>query len=98
MQCVGSIIVAPLIKKFPTRSVLSVAVLTFGLISAILLIVDAGTGGVMKINTSNNKDHYGSKNKVIPSHLGELTDSASISQLGTPMVYVALFSAVRQLH
>lgn len=47
-QCVGSILIAPLIKRFPTRSVLSVAILTFGLLSALLLIVDAATGGRIK--------------------------------------------------
>jgi hypothetical protein len=58
-QCIGSIVIAPLIKKRPTRTVLSFAVLTFGLISAILLIVDAATGGVLKFKTANNKTKYG---------------------------------------
>ncbi|KAL0060626.1 hypothetical protein AAF712_012569 [Marasmius tenuissimus] len=61
MQCVGSIIVAPLIKKYPTRSVLSTAVFIFGLISAILLVVDAATDGKMKWNTPNKQTHYGSE-------------------------------------
>jgi hypothetical protein len=58
---VGAILIAPLIKKFPTRSVLSCAVLTFGLISAILLVVDAATGGKPKFKTSTNKSQYGSE-------------------------------------
>ncbi|KAK1228162.1 hypothetical protein PQX77_008795 [Marasmius sp. AFHP31] len=62
MQCVGSIIVAPLIKKYPTRSVLSTAVFIFGLISAILLVVDAATDGKMKWNTPNKQTRYGTWN------------------------------------
>lgn len=45
MQCVGSIIIAPLIKQFPTKNVLSGAIFVFGLFTAILLIVDAAAGG-----------------------------------------------------
>ncbi|KAK9321076.1 hypothetical protein V1517DRAFT_363373 [Lipomyces orientalis] len=44
-QCVGSILIAPLIKRFPTKNVLSCAILVFGIFTAILLIVDAATGG-----------------------------------------------------
>ncbi|KAL0580558.1 hypothetical protein V5O48_001468 [Marasmius crinis-equi] len=62
MQCVGSIIVAPLIKRYPTRSVLSTAVFVFGFISAILLIVDASTGGVMRFRTEDNTTKYGTWN------------------------------------
>ncbi|KAJ7210995.1 major facilitator superfamily domain-containing protein [Mycena rebaudengoi] len=62
MQCVGSIVIAPLIKRYPTRSVLSYAVLTFGLISAIVLIVDGSTGGKLRSSTVDNKTHYGSWN------------------------------------
>ncbi|KAK3070648.1 hypothetical protein LTR53_010101 [Teratosphaeriaceae sp. CCFEE 6253] len=47
-QCVGSILIAPLIKRYPTKNVLSTAILCFALISAILLIVDASTGGYIK--------------------------------------------------
>lgn len=45
MQCVGSIIIAPLIKRFATKNVLSGAIFVFGLFTAILLIVDAAAGG-----------------------------------------------------
>jgi hypothetical protein len=45
---VGAILIAPLIAKFPTRSVLSGAILVFSLMTVILLIVDAGTGGKIK--------------------------------------------------
>ncbi|KAK2041779.1 hypothetical protein LZ31DRAFT_625168 [Colletotrichum somersetense] len=44
-QCVGSILIAPLIKHYPTKNVLSSAILIFGLMTAILLILDAATGG-----------------------------------------------------
>jgi hypothetical protein len=43
-QCVGAILIAPLIKRWPTRSVLATAVLFFSLMTTILLIVDAATG------------------------------------------------------
>ncbi|KAJ1018242.1 hypothetical protein NDA18_006401 [Ustilago nuda] len=67
-QCIGSIIVAPLIKRFPTRSVLAVAVLIFALIATIPLIADAATGGVLKYKTANNKTQYGtwSPNGLFP--------------------------------
>jgi len=47
-QCVGAILIAPLIKRWPTRSVLAGAIFLFGLMTIILLIVDASTGGKMK--------------------------------------------------
>jgi hypothetical protein len=40
---VGAIVIAPLIMNWPTRSVLSAAILFFGLMTTILLIVDAAT-------------------------------------------------------
>ena len=43
-QCVGAILVAPLIKRWPTRTVLVSAILFFSLMTTILLIVDAATG------------------------------------------------------
>lgn len=57
-QCIGSIFIAPLIKRFPTKLVLSVAVLTFGFFTAILLIVDAATGGTF-VPEGWEKDHHG---------------------------------------
>ncbi|KAH9476842.1 hypothetical protein JR316_0010758 [Psilocybe cubensis] len=47
-QCVGAILIAPLIRRWPTRSVLAGAIFFFGLMTAILLIVDASTGGKIK--------------------------------------------------
>ncbi|KAG0028409.1 hypothetical protein BGZ82_008439 [Podila clonocystis] len=45
MQCVGSIAIAPLIRRFPTKSVLSGAILGFGILSALIVIIDVATGG-----------------------------------------------------
>jgi MFS family permease len=44
-QVFGSIIIAPLVKRYPTKNVMSAAILVFAVFSAILLIVDAATGG-----------------------------------------------------
>jgi len=44
-QCVGSILIAPLTKRWPTRTVLSISIFAFAIFSAILMIVDASTGG-----------------------------------------------------
>ena len=47
-QCLGLVIAGPLIKRFSTRLVLLFAVLTFALISTVILIVDVKTGGKLK--------------------------------------------------
>ncbi|CAD6884583.1 unnamed protein product [Tilletia controversa] len=58
-QGIGSILISPLIKRYPTRSVLSLAVLGFAIISAILLITDAATGGQPRTMRTDGKDFYG---------------------------------------
>jgi hypothetical protein len=58
-QCVGAILIAPLIKRWPTRSVLASAILFFSLMTAILLIVDAATGGKIRFNVAGDKVQYG---------------------------------------
>jgi MFS family permease len=64
-QCVGSIIIAPLVKRFRTKNVLMAAVLVFGCFTAILLIVDAATGGTFvpaafrKKHPKNDFSYYG---------------------------------------
>ncbi|KAK4050724.1 hypothetical protein OIO90_004946 [Microbotryomycetes sp. JL221] len=58
-QCVGSILVAPLIRKFATRTVLSASIVFFALMTTILLIVDAATGGEIK-PAGAKKPLYGS--------------------------------------
>ncbi|CAF0949866.1 unnamed protein product [Didymodactylos carnosus] len=47
-QCVGSILIAPLIKRWPTRTVLSASIFVFAIFTAVLMIVDAATGGSIK--------------------------------------------------
>jgi hypothetical protein len=81
MQVVGSIAIAPLMKRasaslrlpltcrrrhwlyhptgFPTRSVLSSAIIVFGCVVTLFLIIDAATGGKIKATTSNGKVKYG---------------------------------------
>ncbi|KAG0241532.1 hypothetical protein BGW41_005841 [Actinomortierella wolfii] len=61
-QCVGSIAIAPLIKRFPTRSVLASSIFLFGCLSAIVMIVDASTGGKLPLN---GQKRYGNWNPVI---------------------------------
>ncbi|KAK9372296.1 uncharacterized protein V1513DRAFT_452809 [Lipomyces chichibuensis] len=73
-QCVGSILIAPLIKRFPTKNVLACAILVFGVFTAILLIVDAATGGTFVPAAYRNKhpknefSYYGDYNTdgIIP--------------------------------
>ncbi|KZL85362.1 major facilitator superfamily domain general substrate transporter protein [Colletotrichum incanum] len=73
-QCVGSILIAPLIKHYPTKNVLSSAILLFGLMTAILLILDAATGGTFvpaayrKKHPKDEWSYYGDYNNdaIIP--------------------------------
>ncbi|KAK1992137.1 hypothetical protein LX36DRAFT_589019 [Colletotrichum falcatum] len=55
-QCVGSILIAPLIKHYPAKNVLSSAILLFALMTAILIILDAATGGTF-LPTAYRKKH-----------------------------------------
>lgn len=64
LQCIGSILIAPLIKHFPTRTVLAIAIIIFAIFTAILIILDAATGGSIKpknFNSTNVNDfsYYG---------------------------------------
>ncbi|KAF9123591.1 hypothetical protein BGX30_001341 [Mortierella sp. GBA39] len=61
-QCVGSIAIAPLIRRFPTRSVLSASIFFFGLLSALIIIIDVSTGGKIP---ENGVKRYGQWNYVI---------------------------------
>lgn len=73
-QCVGSILIAPLIKRYPTRLVLSGAILVFAVLSAVLLVVDAATGGHLQPSNwveqkkNNRYTYYGNYNTdgIIP--------------------------------
>jgi MFS family permease len=53
-QCVGAILIAPLVKRWPTRTVLAAAILMFSLTAAILLIVDVGTGEWLPVVPHNS--------------------------------------------
>jgi MFS family permease len=55
-QCIGSILIAPLIKRWPTRTVLTASMFLFSLFTALLMIIDASTGG--KIKPSNFRPMY----------------------------------------
>ncbi|KAF2016370.1 MFS general substrate transporter [Aaosphaeria arxii CBS 175.79] len=67
-QCVGSILIAPLVKRYPTKNVLACAVLVFGIFSALLMIIDASTGGhflpagYTKDHAKNDFSYYGNYN------------------------------------
>ena len=62
-QCVGSILIAPLIKRFPTKNVLAVEIFIFGIMASLLLIIDAGTNGRFKPadweDTHPDEDDFG---------------------------------------
>lgn len=47
-QCVGAILIAPLVKMYPIRSVLTVAIFVFGILSALVMIIDGATGGQIR--------------------------------------------------
>ncbi|KAG4435368.1 hypothetical protein IFR05_009154 [Cadophora sp. M221] len=70
-QCLGSMLVTPLIRKNPTKTVISGAVLAFGVLTAVLLIVDASTGGTIKprgwdkTHTTEDLGYYGTYNTDI---------------------------------
>ena len=47
-QCVGSVLIAPLVKRWPTRTILAASIFTFAAFTAVLMILDAATGGRIK--------------------------------------------------
>jgi MFS family permease len=58
-QGVGSIAIAPLVKRMPIRTVLFAAVLMFGVVSAMIMIIDSTTGGMPKFKTPDHQVLYG---------------------------------------
>ncbi|KAJ3034428.1 hypothetical protein HDV00_005048 [Rhizophlyctis rosea] len=54
-QCIGSILVAPLVRKYHTRTVLAVAIFSFALISSLGMIIEAATGGKTPQNSGTGK-------------------------------------------
>jgi len=73
-QCVGSILIAPLIKQFHTKNVLACAIFAFGFCTAILLVLDGATGGTLipagwaKTHKKDDFAYYGDYNTdaIIP--------------------------------
>ncbi|KAF8985762.1 hypothetical protein CPC16_010169 [Podila verticillata] len=61
-QCVGSIAIAPLIRRFPTKSVLSGSIFCFALLSALIIIIDVATGGQIAVGKTQR---YGEWNSLI---------------------------------
>ena len=63
-QCFGAILVAPLVKRWETRIVLSVAILVFAVFTTLIIIVDAATGGTFKPEGASLSDfsYYGRYN------------------------------------
>jgi MFS family permease len=63
MRCFGSILVGPLIKRYPIRSVLSCACILFGVSTASVIALDASTGGTFKPSYSvDSVTYYGTYN------------------------------------
>jgi len=71
-QCIGSILIAPLSKRWQTRTVLSISIFIFAIFSAILLIVDAATGGYIK------PGHISSVNETTFSYYGKYNTNGII--------------------
>ncbi|CAF4075336.1 unnamed protein product, partial [Rotaria sordida] len=72
-QCIGSILIAPIIKHWQTRIVLSISIFFFALCTALLMIIDAVTGGKIKPSYframyENDYSYYGNyqTNIIIP--------------------------------
>lgn len=55
---VGAILIAPLIKVLPTRTVLAGAVVAFAFFTSLFMIIDAATGG--HVREPGQKPSYGS--------------------------------------
>ena len=72
-QCIGSILIGPLVKRWRTQTVLAVTIFIFGLSTGIFMIVDVSSGGYIKpkdFRARNNYDfsYYGKydTNVIIP--------------------------------
>ncbi|KAJ3040153.1 hypothetical protein HDV00_011373 [Rhizophlyctis rosea] len=59
-QCIGSIVVAPLVRHFHTRTVLGSAIIGFALISSLAMIIEAATGGKVPQQSPTGKAIAGS--------------------------------------
>ena len=64
-QCVGSMLIHPLVTRFPKHLILATAVLVFSLLTAVLLIIDGSTGGTIRpsewseMHKSDDWSYYG---------------------------------------
>ncbi|CAF4198182.1 unnamed protein product [Rotaria sordida] len=72
-QCIGSILIAPIIKHWQTRIALSISIFFFALCTGLLMIIDAVTGGKIKPSHframyENDYSYYGNyqTNIIIP--------------------------------
>ncbi|KAJ3147432.1 hypothetical protein HDU86_007982 [Geranomyces michiganensis] len=54
-QCIGSILIAPLVKRFPTRTVLAAAVAVFSVVASLGMIIEVATGGKSPQQSSTGK-------------------------------------------
>lgn len=63
----GSILIAPLIRRFATRNILIFTSLIFAVLSALLMIIDIGTHGRIKTSTSTDSTEPESE---APPYLG----------------------------
>ncbi|KAI8822682.1 uncharacterized protein EV422DRAFT_566350 [Fimicolochytrium jonesii] len=65
LQCVGSIVVAPLLVRFPIRAILAFAIACFAVISCIPMIIEGATGGKAPQWTDDGKAVVGAWNPRI---------------------------------
>ncbi|KAJ3163404.1 hypothetical protein HDU88_006355 [Geranomyces variabilis] len=64
-QCIGSILIAPLVKRFPTRTVLAAAVAVFSVVASLGMIIEVATGGKTPQQSSTGKAIAGDWNPRI---------------------------------
>lgn len=61
-QCIGSVLIGPLIKRWRTQMVLSITIFVFAVSTSVFMIVDVTTGGYMRPNdfrpAHKNDFHY----------------------------------------
>lgn len=95
-QCVGSILIAPLIKRYPTKNVLACAILIFGVMSSILLILDAATGGrfAPKGHNADDFSYYGSYDTDSMIPICEWTSNVSAIHASSNCSHCVTFSEV----
>lgn len=58
-QCLGSIVSAQVLRRLAGRHVLVIAVTIFAMIPTLIMIIDRGTGGLMKNSTKDDEKHGG---------------------------------------